>query len=183
MSGGNPLCFILTTQIRLCCGLNVYSYMWFCPVPHRSSEGLTRICVLAFRSWSCWHSWAFGLKSQLCLSSVLSLSPSAVKLQVRRLVRVLHNVCPAVLSLRSSYLKADSLAVAYPSPSLLTSLSGSIFLSADGVGETVTQKGLWWSNVFARARLVPGITAALRYCQYVYTFCQSKEVKENSNLY
>lgn len=55
---------------------------------------------------------------------------------------MLHNIFPIVLFLRSSLLKADSLAVAYPSLSLLTTLVGSISLSAQGIGETVAQKEL-----------------------------------------
>ena len=55
-------------------------------------------------------------------------------------MRALHNICPTVLSLKSSFLKVESIAVAYPSLSLLTSLSGSISLSAHGVGEINTER-------------------------------------------
>jgi len=129
VSEDNPLCFILLNQICLCCGLNVYSCMWFCPVPLISSEGLSWICIAT--SWS----WSF-LRSQTWTCSFSTEAAGGV----RRLVRALHNICPTVLSLKSSFLKVESIAVAYPSLSLLTSLSGSISLSAHGVGEINTER-------------------------------------------
>lgn len=80
------------------------------------SEGLTKICVIAFGSWSCLQSQTFGLKFQMCLSSDLSLSllQWCCRSSWETSESAAQYLSPYFLT-EELFVKADALEVAHPS--------------------------------------------------------------------
>lgn len=79
---GNPLCFILTTHIFLRCGLNVLSYIQFCPVPLNLWRTEMNMCNCIWKLKLLAES-DFWVKIPTVFELRLEADPSAVKLQVK----------------------------------------------------------------------------------------------------